>query len=77
MVSLDAGGVRDLIEAAIAAASILGGFMAYRSGLAAAGAVAEGSSPDLLAQSINEGIAVGFEWGSPAAAIALIINLWT
>lgn len=51
--------------------------MAYYSGLAAAEAVTEGQSAAELAHSINEGVAEGFNWGSPLAAIALMIMLWS
>jgi hypothetical protein len=77
MLSIQAGGVRAFIEAVVTAAAVLGGFMAYRSGLAAATAMTEQRPPGELAHSINEGIAEGFEWGSPLAAITFMIVLWT
>jgi hypothetical protein len=69
--------VRALIEAVVTAASVLGGFMAYYSGLAAAEAVTEGQPPAGLAHAINVGVAEGFNWGSPLAAITLMIMLWS
>jgi len=68
---------RALIEAVVTAVSILGGEMAYCSGLRAAQASAAEQSPQALAHSINEGIAEGFKWGAPSAAVALIIVLWS
>jgi hypothetical protein len=65
-----------LIEAVVTAASVLGGLMAYSSGFAAAGAVAGKRSAAELAQAINEGVAEGFSWGAPLAAITLMIMLW-
>jgi hypothetical protein len=74
---VDVQSARELIEAVVTAASVLGGVMAYRSGLAAAEAVAEGQLPAGLAHAINEGVAEGFRWGSPLAAITLIMVLWS
>lgn len=69
--------IRGFIEVAVTAVSVLGGAMAGHSGYAAAQAMSEGQSPAVLSQSVNEGIAKGFSWGSPTAVIALIILLWT
>lgn len=69
--------MRTLIEAAVTAASVLGGLMAYYSGLGAAEAVAEERPAAELAQAVNEGIAEGFKWGSPLAAIIFMIVLWS
>jgi len=68
--------IPSLLEAAVASVSILGGAMAYESGLSAAQAVAESQSPDILGQRINEGIAKGFVWGWPLSILAFIIELW-
>lgn len=76
MLPFGAEATQVLIEAAITAISILGGAMAYESGLAAAEAVAENQSPEILSQRINEGIAKGFVWGWPLSVITLIIELW-
>jgi hypothetical protein len=72
----DATTTPSLIEAAVAAASILGGAMASESGLAAAQAVVEDRSPEILAQRINEGIAKGFVWGWPLSILTFMIELW-
>jgi hypothetical protein len=72
-----AGDPRELIEAVISAASILGGAMAYCSGFRAAQAKGEGRTPEGLANSVNEGVAEGFQWGLPLAAITLIIVAWS
>jgi hypothetical protein len=66
-----------LLEAVVTAVSILGGAMAYESGLAAAEAVAENQSAAVLGQRVDEGIAEGFVWGWPLSVIALIIELWS
>lgn len=73
MLSPQLGDIRDLIEVFVTAVSVLGGAMAYSSGSAAARAVADQQSSDVLAKQVNEGLAVGFEWGMPLAAIALIL----
>jgi hypothetical protein len=73
---LDSSAAQDLLEAAVTAVSILGGAMAYESGLAAAEAVAERQTPETLSQHVNEGLAKGFVWGWPLAVITLIIELW-
>jgi len=77
MTSLDPTEARKLIEAIVAAFSVLGGGMAYSSGLAAAQALADEGSPDTVAHRVNEGIAHGFEQASPMSIAALIIVLWT
>jgi hypothetical protein len=51
--------------------------MAYFSGYAASGALSEPHRPDSVAQSINEGLGLGFDLGSRAAIMALIIMVWT
>lgn len=76
MTPTDSAVVPDLLEAVIAAVSILGGAMAYESGLGAAEAVAESQSDEVLGRRVNEGIANGFVWGWPLSVIALIIELW-
>jgi hypothetical protein len=77
MALIDPTSARDFLEATVAAFSVLGGVMAYRSGFSAAQALAFGLPPDVLANQINEGIALGFLWGSPPAMGALIIMVWT
>lgn len=77
MFSTDAATLPGLLEAAVTAVSILGGVMAYESGLAAAQSVAEGQSAEVLGQRVNEGIAKGFVWGWPLSVLAFIIGLWT
>lgn len=77
MLGAGAGEARELIEAAVTAVSVLGGAMAYCSGFAAARAVAERHSPEMVSQQINHGIAKGFVCGFPLATIALIIEAWS
>lgn len=77
MVPLDVTTVPGLLEAAVTAASMLGGAMASESGLSAALAVATGSQPEILGQRVNEGLAKGFVWGWPISILAFIIELWT
>lgn len=74
---VDPSGTREFLEAIIASFSVLGGGMAYASGFAAAEALTEGQSPEVLAQRINIGIANGFKFASPLSIAALIIVLWT
>jgi hypothetical protein len=71
-----ASAAQNLLEAAVTAVSILGGAMAYESGLAATEAVAEREPPENLSQRVNEGMAKGFVWGWPLSVITLIIELW-
>jgi hypothetical protein len=72
----DAAAAHTLLEAAVTGVSILGGAMAYESGLAAAEAVAEAQTPEILSQRVNEGMAKGFVWGWPLSVVTLIIELW-
>jgi len=51
--------------------------MAYFSGYAASSALAEHQRSDTVAQCINEGLGLGFDLGSRAAILALIIMVWT
>jgi len=51
--------------------------MAYCSGLAAAQAVSQSQTSEILAQRINEGLGKGFSFGLPAAMFCLIVLLWT
>ncbi len=64
---------REVIEVLISAVSMLGGFMAVRSGWAASKSVATGEDPGLVAQHINEGLAYGFDYGLPSALIVFIL----
>jgi hypothetical protein len=50
MAIIETGDVRELVESAVTAVSILGGSMAYFSGYVAAQALAEGDPPETLAQ---------------------------
>jgi hypothetical protein len=50
--------------------------MACETGFAAARAVIRGASPDALSLEINRGVARGFIWGSPIAALVLILMGW-
>ncbi len=77
MSPLDPTSARVFLEAVIAAFAVLGGGMAYASGLAAAEALSQEQPPEVLAHRINEGIANGFVSASPLSIVALIIVLWT
>ncbi len=68
--------LRGLVEAVITGASALGGAMAYQTGFVAARAFVRGASPDALSSEINRGVAWGFIWGSPLAALVLILMGW-
>lgn len=76
MAPLHATTIPGLLEAAVAAVSILGGAMAYESGLSAARAVVDNCLPEVLGQRVNEGIAKGFVWGWPVSMLVFIIGLW-
>lgn len=60
---------REFIEVLVSAVSVLGGFMAFTSGLEASKAVFAGRRPDKVAYEINKGLAYGFNFGLPAALI--------
>jgi len=74
MVSIDPTAIRELLEAAIAGFSVLGGGMACVSGLYAEKARAERQAPAAMAHRINEGIAYGFRvsWGPSIVALAIM-----
>lgn len=76
MAAIEIGGVRELVESAVTAISVMGGAMAYLSGFYAAQALSERSSPEIVSQRVNEGIGIGFLAGSPLAIAALIIEAW-
>jgi hypothetical protein len=76
MSPVDPESARGLLEAVVAAFSVLGGGMAYLSGYYASQAIAEGQSSEFVAHRVNEGLAIGFRAGSPASIIALIIMVW-
>jgi hypothetical protein len=65
--------VSDFIEVIVSAVSVLGGFMALWSGSAASRSVRANQEPGDVARRVNEGLAVGFEYGLPAAVLALIL----
>jgi hypothetical protein len=77
MLPVEAGDIRGLIEAAVTAVSVLGGTMAFRSGLAASNALSEDQPPSVVAERINQGVGDGFSMGTPMAIVAFIILLWT
>jgi hypothetical protein len=77
MTPVDAAAARDFLEAIVAAFSVLGGGMAYLSGYGGAQALAQGESPEVVAERINEGIAIGFRYLSPLSIVALIIMVWS
>jgi hypothetical protein len=76
MAPADPESARSLLEAVVAAFSVLGGGMAYLSGYYASQALAQGQSSEFVAQRVNEGLALGFRVASPASVIALIIMAW-
>lgn len=77
MTPIDPSGAREFLEAIVAAFSVLGGGMAYFSGYGAAQALAQGQTPEIIAQWINEGIGLGFRYLSPLSIVALIIMTWS
>ena len=77
MAPIDSDSVRGLLEAIIAAFSVLGGGMAGFSGFRAAEALNQGQPPEVVAYHINQGIGFGYETFSPLSILALIIMLWT
>jgi hypothetical protein len=77
MVPIDLSTARELLEGLIAASSILGGGMAYTSGFRAAQAIAQDASPEVVAHSINEGLASAYETFSPLSILALVVMLWS
>jgi hypothetical protein len=77
MALTDTGNAGELLEAVIAAFSILGGGMAYFSGYNAAQALGQHRDPQFVAQRINEGIGEGFKLMWPMSIVALIIVVWT
>jgi hypothetical protein len=74
---VDPNSATELLEAVIAAFSILGGGMAYLSGYNAAQALAHNAHPQFVAQRINEGLGEGFELMAPLSIVALIIVVWS
>ncbi len=77
MVPVDPSAARQILEAFIAAFSVLGGGMAYASGFRAAQALAQDFSPEVVAHNINEGVGSGFETFAPLSVIAFIIMVWS
>jgi hypothetical protein len=77
MAPVEAGSARNLLEAAVVGFSVLGGSMAYLSGFYASQALALRQSPEVVAQRVNEGLAVGFRAGSPASIVAFIMMVWS
>lgn len=73
----DPNGTREFLEALISAFSVLGGGMAYLSGYYANQALAQDQSPEHLSRRVNEGLALGFRFGSPLSIVALIIMTWS
>lgn len=65
--------IRELIEAAVTAVSVLGGAMAYFSGRGASKAISEQDRADAVSERVNNGLAIGFDWGTWLAAIAFMI----
>ena len=77
MISIDPAVAREFLEGIVAAFAVLGGFMAYFSGFEASRAFAAGQAHELVAHRINEGLAFGFNLGTWAAIMALMIMGWT
>lgn len=77
MAHVDPESARSLLDGAIAAFSVLGGGMAYLSGYYANQALAQNQSPEQLSQRVNEGLGLGFRFGSPLSIVALIIMAWS
>ena len=77
MVPVDPSPAREILEAFIAAFSVLGGGMAYGSGFRAAQALAQDNPPEVVSHSVNEGIGAGFETFLPLSVVALIIMVWS
>lgn len=67
--------MRGLVNSAVTAVSILGGAMACASGYAASREVSRRASPATLAEQVNYGLAIGFNYGAPTAALVFIIVL--
>lgn len=72
---IDPEAARQVIEAAVASLSMLGGAMAIYSGSRATIAIGNGAPPDVVAAEVNAGISQGFVVGNPLALLALIILL--
>lgn len=77
MVPADPGSAKVLVEAIIAAFSILGGGMALFSGFNAAESLAQDRPPAVVAHSVNKGIGKGFETSASISIATLVIMAWT
>jgi hypothetical protein len=77
MAPVEAESVRQLLEAVVAGFSVLGGGMAYFSGFYASQALAQRQTPRVVAQRVNEGLAIGFRDASPVSVFAIIIVAWS
>lgn len=75
MEAIDVGAIHELVNAAVTAVSILGGAMAGVSGYVASREVSRASPAEVLAEQMNKGLATGFNYGAPTAAIVFIIVL--
>ena len=76
MAVIEIGGVRELVESAVTAISVLGGTMACLSGFLAALAMSQRRGSEELSQGVNEGVGQGFVIGTPLAIAAFIIEVW-
>lgn len=70
---VDLTSARELLEAIVAAFSVLGGGMAYFSGYNAARALAQAQPPAVVAHCVNEGLGQGFEICWPLSTVALFV----
>lgn len=61
--------IHDLVELVVTAVSILGGFMAFYSGLEAHASITIGEEPEEVAFRINQGLAYGFNVGLPVTIL--------
>jgi hypothetical protein len=70
---VDLTSARELLEAIVAAFSVLGGGMAYFSGYNAAQALAQAQLPEVVAHRVNQGLGRGFAICWLPAVLALFV----
>ena len=74
---LDPESVRELLEVVFAAFAMLGGLMAYYTGLAANRGERRGASPEITTKWIHAGMARGLREAPFWAFITAMILVWT